>query len=374
MKIGILTITDGANYGNRLQNFALQEFLKEMDLEVKTIRRSTTRDIKGYRKGVFLFKEYIKKILGITNTSFYARERKRRFESFNNTYISFSEVCLSDNKAPETLKDDFDYFICGSDQIWNAHFDIVSCDISNYLASFANPTQRIAFAASFGTNKVALGYEDIFKEELKKFKAIAVREDAGAKIVEELIGEKDVQVVLDPTLLIEKQKWINIEKKPNYVEDEKFILTYFLSWKTPNMNQYIYDLAFNDNLRVISLDIEFLTDDMIINRDMFQTTPAEFVWLIHHATYVLTDSFHASVFAIIFERPFLVFDRVADEKNNDMGSRIDTLLEKFQLRECRDNIENPTKYPKKQDYTNGYKQIEKERDIAKKFLEEALSE
>ena len=158
-KVGILTITDGANYGNRLQNYAMQAFLTSLDLDVETIQRETPRDKHGIVLLKHLAKQYIKRLIGRKNTDFALRERKRKFSEFNRTYIRFSNTCLSNNQAPEDLKNQYDYFICGSDQIWNANFDVVKCDIKNHLAAFAYPHQRIAFAASFGTNSIAPGFE-----------------------------------------------------------------------------------------------------------------------------------------------------------------------------------------------------------------------
>lgn len=374
MKIGILTITDGANYGNRLQNYAMQELIESLGYEVETIRRLTYRDRTKTDEVKITIKDTIKRFIGKKNTEFSARKRKNRFNEFNKRYIKYSDFCISNNNAPSELNDYYDYFVCGSDQIWNAHFDVVKCDIKNHLAAFADSTKRIAFAASFGTTDVAVGYKKVFEDELKKFKAIAVREDAGRKIVKDLTGRDDVAVVLDPTLLIDRDKWISIEKQPKYIKDEKYIVTYFLGGRSEKINLYIENLSAKNGLKVINLDIEFLRDSQISNGDIFCTTPDEFVWLIHHAECVLTDSFHASVFSIIFEKPFLVFERIAAEKDNDMGSRIDTLLGKFRLNDCKDDIENPTKVPLNHDYSEGYKQLEKERKKAMFFLKKKLLE
>ena len=372
-KAGILTITDGANYGNRLQNYAMQELLSSLDLEAETIRRETPRDKHGIILVKYLVKQYIKRLIGRKNTDFALRERKRKFSEFNRTYIRFSNTCLSNNQAPEDLKNQYDYFICGSDQIWNANFDVVKCDIKNHLAAFAYPCQRISFAASFGTSRIASGFEDIFKNELSKFKAIAVREDAGKKIVDSLTG-KNATVVLDPTLLLNKKEWIMIEKKPEYIHGEKYIVTYFLGGRNQRIQSFLQYIAQKENFRIINLEMEFIHDGMIEDRDIFLTAPDEFIWLIHHAECVLTDSFHASAFSVIFKKSFLVYQRIAAEKGNDMSSRIDTLLSKFNLLECRDNIDSPTKLPFKPDYSNVDSQLEIERKKAIDFLKKALED
>ena len=372
MKIAIITITDGANYGNRLQNFAMQELLKSLGNNVETIQRKTKRDIKGIEKSKYYIKEYVKKFLGKKNTSFYRRKRTENFNEFNEKYIVFSEEILSENTAPVDFWENYDYFVCGSDQIWNTSFEIITCDVKNYLASFAKPSQRIAFAASFGTNHVNSKYIELFSEELKKFKSIAVREDVGKTIVENLTGRKDVQVVLDPTLLLKKEQWEKIEEKPSYIGNKKFAVTYFLGGINKEMNQYIDEMAHESHAEVINLDIEFLLDSNILNKDFFETSPSEFIWLIHHAEFVLTDSFHAAVFSVIFRRPFLVFERLATEENNDMSSRIATLLERFDLTDCRDEVSHPTKKPRSYDCFKIDEILQNEHEKAIEFLTKAL--
>lgn len=372
MKVGIITITDGANYGNRLQNYAVQQLVKSLGVDAETIRRSTKRDLSTIQKCIFLVKEIIKKIIGKKNTHFCFRKRKKRFCKFNKERIAFSNLTLKNNKAPKGICSKYDYFLCGSDQIWNANFEIVSSDIMNHLASFAEPNQRIAFAASFGTDRVAPEYENIFKKELCKFKAIAVREEAGKRIVDELTMTNRSIVVLDPTLLIGEQEWLNLEKKPSYLEAGEYVLTYFLGKKNALLEKKIDEIAKSSKLNVINLGIEFLTDDRIVNLDHFCTSPDEFVWLIHNATYVLTDSYHASIFSIIFNRPFLCYDRTMNKKGNEMNSRIDTLLSRFNLEYCKDDIENPQKFPRCKDYSGIYSILNDERDKAISFLREAL--
>lgn len=374
MKIGIITITEGANYGNRLQNYAMQELLKSLGYECETIKRITLRDVKGVQLTKQVFKECVKVLLRRKNTHFSYRRRKKRFEVFNKKYICFSCFSTENNEAPSGLKENYDYFLCGSDQIWNAKFAVVNCDLKNHLASFADPSQRVAFAASFGTNSIAPGYEDVFKEELDKFKAIAVREEAGKKIVDNLLEKDNTEVVLDPTLLIDRKQWINIEKKPKYIGDEKFAVTYFLGGRSDKIQEHINVLADKNGIKTINLESEVLEDKDITDNSIFETDPAEFVWLIHHAEYILTDSFHACAFSVVFEKPFVVFERVAVEKNNNMGSRIDTLLSKFNLDDCRDDLESPTRIPAVHDYTEGYKQLEIERKKAIDFLKKALED
>ena len=218
MKVAIITITDGQNYGNRLQNYALQEVLKSLGMDVLTVKRKNFHDKK---KLLRIVKRTIKCILGKS----YGRPRlirKKNFDEFSSTYIQFDSAVLQNNKSPRNIKNRFNYFIVGSDQVWNAGFRIIREDLLNYLASFADPGQRISYAASFGTNTIATDYEKVFREELSKFKAISVREESALDILKSL-GLQGT-VVLDPTMLLSAEQWLAISKKPKYSVDNPYVL------------------------------------------------------------------------------------------------------------------------------------------------------
>lgn len=375
MRIGILTITDGQNYGNRLQNYALQTLLEELSFDVETLLFRTQRD--GYRKYLvyqnfaWLIKKILKKQSGKHKI---ARLRKLKFDSFNNNYIKFSKFIISDKKIPRSVADAYEYFVCGSDQIWNPRIAIVNENIKCHLACFARPKQRIAYAASFGINSIPDTSIKLFKDELLKFKAIGVREKQGEIIIANCCGRKDVQTVLDPTMMLTNEAWLRIAKKPNYITSSKpkFIVTYFLSEESNILKNYIEAVSNKHNADVIRLNIEFLLDEKIDNKEYFCTSPDEFIWLIANSECVLTDSFHATVFSLIFHKPFCVFERKATEKGNNMESRIDTLLGYFGLECMKGDINNPKKTPQPYDgnMVDDILKIKRAESIA--FLKKAL--
>lgn len=180
---------------------------------------------------------------------------------------------------------------------------------------------------------------------MSKFKAIGVREVSAINIIKQNTGRDDAKVVLDPTMLLTRDDWIKIEKKPRYIENESFFVTYFLGGRSEKIDKYIKKLEIKYNCKSINLDIEFKSDSQIENKDYFITSPDEFIWLIHNAKCILTDSFHATVFSILFHKPFYVFGRKTKEKNNNMETRIDTLLSCFGLQNCMGDIENPNCLP-----------------------------
>lgn len=372
MKVGILTITDGANYGNRLQNYAMQVLLEQIGITAITLTRKTKRDLSRMDKFKDDAKQLVKIAIGKKNTSIAYKKRKKRFDTFNEHYIKFSEEVLQKNIAPKGLEDRFDYFICGSDQVWNTKFPIISDDIQNYLASFARPRQKIAYAASFGTDDISPEYKGYFEAQLRTFKAIGVRENSGAEIVKNICNREDVTVVLDPTMMITVDEWMKIAKKPSYIEGEKFVLTYFLGGREKKLSDYIKNICIKYDAEDINLDVEFLTDDKISRTDVFCTSPNEFIWLIANAECVLTDSFHACVFSILFQKPFAVFQRRSNEKGNNMGSRIDTLLGRFDLMRYCGDIQQPDVIPSTYDFLHVKSVLNKERLESLNFLYSSL--
>ena len=372
MKVAILTITDGTNYGNRLQNYALQEVLKELGIEVETIRRKTFHDLSIKVKIINNIKHLIKTLIRSNNTYWGNRNRINKFNDFNQKYIKFNKTVLHDNISPKGFSSQFDYFVCGSDQIWNTNFRIVREDLLNHLAAFAKPCQRIAYAASFGTNSIPKLYVDAFQDNIPLFKAIGVRESSGIDIIQNLCDRNDVQVVLDPTLLLSCDKWSKIAKKPQYMNTQKYILTYFLGGRTESVLERINELSKRTGFISINLDKEGLSDSKIENKNVYATAPDEFLWLIKNAELVLTDSFHACVFSILFHKSFIPYKRKTMEKDNKMEGRLQTLFHKLGVNPVIDNVDDSHEMPMNYDVGVVENKLEKEREKSIFFLKTAL--
>lgn len=367
MTTAIITIAYGENYGNRLQNYALQETLKGLGLETVTVRHQLKMGETGFRKILRHIKNTVKIILGKP----YGKSRRlrvKRFRVFNSKNIVYSKEVLGNNAASESLDNRYDYYIVGSDQVWNTEFGDISSNINNFLASFTDGSKRIAYAASFGQNYIPQQYKRLFEKELPKFKAISVREASGVPLVESCGAE--AEVVLDPTMMLTTKSWDKLSKKPKYVDDSAFIVTYFLGGRSETIEAYITQVA--NGRKIYNLESEQLSDEKIKNLDIYLTTPDEFVWLFAHADCILTDSFHGTVFSILYHRPFMVFDRIVNGKKSGMESRIDTLLSTFHLEQCRGNIDNPCGEPVDGDWDEVEKILATERDKSINFLKKAL--
>ena len=319
MKVAIITINDNNNYGNRLQNYALQQFLlKKLKINlVDTIWYSSIYNYK-LKSDIFTWKMWLKYLINWKNIRKHLKEyyvedviRMYNISKFTKKFKTSFNFRMENN-----LNNEYDYFIVGSDQVWNPYFWSKRDNEANIrFLKFAPKEKRIAYAASIAIPEIPKDKEQFFKDSLNEMKAISMREKAGANLVEDLIG-KEVPVVVDPTILLSKEEWQKIEMVPEWYNGEKYMLTYFLG---PSLK--IENLAKKNDWKIYNLmDIN--------NLDLYTSRVEEFIYLINHAQLVVTDSFHASVFSILMNTPFLVINR--QNKNwSDMTSRIDTLMELF---------------------------------------------
>lgn len=250
-------------------------------------------------------------------------------------------------------------FLYGSDQVWNPNFGRLK-DVD--LLKIAKPEQRVAFSASFGIEKLPKQEEEKLKRELQNFKANSVREERGKKLIEELVQRKDVEVLVDPTMLLTAEQWSGLAKKPENIKADKYILTYFLGEISEKRKKEIERIAKENHCQII--------DILDKNAPIYQTGPSEFLYLEKNAFLICTNSFHSSVFAILFHRPFVVFDR--EDSNIKMNSRLDTLLKKFDLQDAwyQNRI---TESQLKVDDQKIDGRLEEERKKAKKFIDKVLS-
>lgn len=344
MKVGIFTIYDNWNYGNRLQNYALQEVLKKLGCDVVTLKNIPYLN----DKKKFLLR-YLK---------YYVIDRKKEsvpkqsFIDFNK-FINFSSKYVTPLNI-NRLK--LDKYVVGSDQVWNPNFfrlrdlDMLSCIDNN---------KKIAYAASFGVSKLDEQSSDKVKKNfsINKFKNISVREEKAKQIIEDLTNRDDIEVLVDPTLLLSSTEWDKVLKKPKNLNADKYIFTYFLGNLSDDKKKEIERIAFENNCEII--------DILDKNSKYYECGPSEFLYLEKNAFLICTDSFHSSVFSIIYNRPFVVFER--DDKEEKMNSRIDTLIKKFMLenRKFEGKISDSNL---NHDYTFAYEILEKEREKSKKFL------
>lgn len=356
--LAIVTMSYGNNYGNKLQNYAMQVIYESMGFSVETIR---LKPCVCYSEGI---KEKFNNIGGKIQRKIQRivykkniNNRKEVFEKFNNERLFLSEKIYAMNDYHSLNDEKYKIYSVGSDQVWNTYFDEFT---SVYLLDcLDNKKTRISYAASLGCDSINPLYKEKFKEELKKFKCISVREEEGKKVLEKFPGIT-AKVVLDPTLLLSQNDWDKFIGTNELKEKNKYILTYFLGKMEPKMKRTISQYAKKNKLKIINLND--------IATSYYYAGPVEFVNLIKNAQIIFTDSFHACCFSIIYEKTFWVVSRNSVKKN--MNSRINTLLKRFGLEERWWNETVDLK--KIPDYNVAYEKLQNLRKDSYEFLEKAI--
>lgn len=363
-KVGVITIYDLLNYGNRLQNYAVHRILEDMGTYPETLvideigKKELLRRLL-HQEPIFNWNTRQESESFINSLDEMNRKKYDNFKAFTNHYISINKMKII-GTISKKIDDRYRFFIAGSDQIWNCTTGQAA---SWEFLEFATSQKCISYAASFGINHIPDRYRKKIRKGLNHIAHISVREQAGAKIVTELTG-RNVEVLIDPTMMIDASDWLKIALKPKKIDcDKPYILTYFLGDCSEQAENDLNRYAAMHDLVVYNL-LDYAQPDL------FVSGPSEFVYLISHAKLVMTDSFHACVFSFLFRKPFLVYNRVSSKGN--MISRIETLLKKFHLeRKYVDSGLDNDLF--EADYTEGYNQLEVERKKAMDFLKKSMN-
>lgn len=344
-KCGVITLFGEYNFGNRLQNYAVQEVLKRFNLDVETIKYIGLNDDVASEKNDI------------------HRNRLAKFKKFNENIKFAKDIIYKEYDVPEDFSDNFDYIIMGSDQIWNFTFDTIFSDKA--FGAFAPKHKKISFSASFGVNYVpeeGSKLHKMCKEKIEDIRAISVREEAGKDIIEKLTGRTDVEVLIDPTMMLEQEEWEKVMKKPENLKTDKFIVKSFLGNSSDSSWKEICRIAEENDCEIIDISDK--------ESPYYDMGPAEFLYLEKNAFLVATDSFHACVFSILFSTPFIVFKR-DDNKLESMHSRIETLLKTYKM-ENRIFDKKIDETILDNDYTQAHEILEKERAKVDEFLKKSL--
>ena len=332
-RVGIVTIIDYYNYGNRLQNYAVSYlFNNRLGCKAVTLEGSTSRRVEGS------ILRYVKEQLALQLCRIPDVAEKKlspkmirwyNFSEWSSRWIPRRHV-YSCEKLPKELNMQYDFFVSGSDQIWN--YRIKDLRLEDYFLTFADDVKKNSISASFGVNEIPDKYRSYYSDNLSKFSKISVREESGAHIVKDLIG-KDVPVLIDPVMMLSQDEWIHVEKKPRVDISKPYILEYYLGEKIAAINEWaeengyeVYDLMKKNEAK------------------LYSAGPGEFISLVRHASFICSDSFHCIAFAILFSRPFVVYERQG--KEDYMLSRLETLLRKFGLENRWSWLLTPDEYLK----------------------------
>lgn len=362
MKISIITLHRLFNYGSVLQTYATQKIFENAGYEAEVIdyitpQRTNKRLFFGvpndFNSGSLF------KILYLSAKFFSVLLKKLTFGSFLNKYVHLTSEKYIDAKDLDANPPKADIYVTGSDQVWNSVYN-EGIDRGFFLDFLPEDATRIAFVSSFGKNKLDDNEISITKKYLDRYKAISVREDSAKKIVEDLGISNCVQLI-DPTLQVSKNEWLEIASKR--LVKEPYLILMLLYNEDNNATKYARKIADEKRLKLVKICWDMKkpkeVDEMFTHR-----TPSDFLSLFAYADFVVTNSFHGLAFSVNFERQFIVVPR------NEFNSRIESLLRVTGLENRMISNEDDLKkqFKMKIDYSNVNKRLEQEREKAKKFI------
>ena len=370
--IGIITIHKINNYGSVLQAYALQKVCIELGYNVEIIDYDFPNNFHRNNKYATVSdtQPTEPKIIKALFAKSLVKQHKG-IRSFVEKYQNLSSKKYNQVEDFTSNPPSYDVYITGSDQLWSPKH--CNGDPAFMLSFAPDNALKISYAASIGSNAIPKELKKAYVELLNRYKHISVRENSGADVIRNLIG-KDATVVLDPTLLLNKDEWNNIATSKRLVK-KKYILCYFLNY-TFNAFPYVDELA---------KEIQKQTGYEIVRvarpphklsfantKYKIDASPEEFLALIRDAEIVLTTSFHGTAFAVNYGRP--VFTVVQDRNASD--SRQISLMQNLGLDKQVLSIKD--KFPL---VSEAYYDVDKEqvvlnqlRSESKQYLENALKD
>lgn len=381
-KVGLVTCYFKNNYGSMLQAYATKKFLDNNQIENETINIDYNKDFKKGKREYYLTQitnfKFIKNKSGMIKLKFQKKLNKelgkniairnRKYKEFrreinlsrsNNNYIDLT------NQAKELYTD----VVVGSDQLWLPVNVVSDYYTLNWVPDDIN---KVSYSTSFGFSSIPKKYNEMYKKFLSRINHLSTREESGVKIIKD-ITNKDAKLVCDPTILLTKEEWQKeIKNEPIY--KEKYILCYFLGNNIEH-RKFAERLKEKAGYKIVSLnhsDEYVKYSDTFCDYSPFDVGPKEWINLIENAEYICTDSFHGTVFSILFNKKFFDFRRHNNKSKVSTNSRIDSLLDvagisKERILTGTEDIDEVLKY--KIDYDKVNKNIDKFRkDSGKWFL------
>lgn len=364
-KVAIITFSRGLSYGAMLQAFALKKTIEKFNCKCDVINYGTLGDTQRFiltkKKNLFI-KYLLIDLLSIPSEDI----RRKKFKNFMRRDIGITKKHYSNQKELQLLNKEYDYFVAGSDQIWNPFLN--QKDLT-YLLDFVEPGKiKIAYAPSFGITALPNDIKADYEKYIKKFDYLSVREVAGQKIIDNLLNVS-AKVVLDPTFLISADDWSHLSLPPQNEKD--YILCFTLGSDRPKkIDGFLNKLSNKTKYEIISVG-GFGYIKTGNEKVLYSIGPRELLGLIKNAKIVITNSFHGTVFSIIFKKQFYTF---MNDNMENVNTRLEELSNKFDLRgnilyPGESGIENSEKFI---DYERVHLKLDEEIKNSLAFLEQSL--
>ncbi len=384
MKIGLVCNYYIYNYGSVLQSYALQQFVCNTGREVEVINY---HDIANRAQKVeILLKLKLKDLLNINkivsklnmkremkcDESYFhiVSERKKSYDEFVTKHFFLSKKCDSISEV-QGVCDEYHTILLSSDQLWGPA-DL----IRDYhtLRQFPKGKKRVAYATSFGVANLPTFLNAVVCDFIPQIECVSVREKSGQNIIKKICG-RDVPVVVDPTMLLSKEQWKMVFSENRIIKD-RYVFCYFLGENKKHI-QAVKKFCDEKKLKLVSiLHPENYNTKEYRFADIYPdgVGPAEFLNLIYNAEYVVSDSFHASVFSSIFNKKFMVFDRYSSASGESRNTRIENLLNMLELTDRHFTYQNTLSslMDKEIDWCLVSRRLEQSRKYSIEYLENSL--
>ena len=333
MKIGIMTFWwSNDNYGQLLQCYALQKYLRDAGHDAFLIRYKNEEKSPLWRRllkalnPVLLYK-YIKHLFHSEKVKKEQVCNNRHFDEFRKKYIRQSESLYTTYSQLKENPPEADIYIVGSDQVWNFSFVTTKNSIIHaYMLDFGSEsTKRMSYAASWSMHSLSQKLINEIKPLLQKFSYVSVREEHGVELCRQC-GYERAEHVCDPTLLLEADIYRKLYQSENVqTQEQKYLFLYMLNNQCNFDIQRVYDFAADRQLKVV-----YVTGNGVLDKreKCFATIP-EWLSLVDNAEYVVTNSFHCCVFSSLFGKKFGVVKLKG--KYAGMNTRMESLFNQLKI-------------------------------------------
>ena len=343
MKVALAINYDYHDYGGMLQAFATQRFLEKQGIDSDAINFDNVKGDISRRKWKYFLSNMMdisivkeksrlieKKIRQKTNARLKAQmaERDNAFDKFCTSHFKVSRPFDSWDDMAESSQKEYDAVIVGSDQLWLPSNVMADYYTLNWVPE---KVKKIAYATSFGIGNIPQKYKEMYRQYLTRIDYLSARETSGQEIISELT-DRSVPLVNDPALLLDANGWDEVIKDKPIIND-KYIFCYFMG-DNPEQRDFVKRLAKEKGLKIVALlhlDQFIETDEHYADYTPWNISPADFVNLVKYAEYVCTDSFHGTVFSIIYSRNFFTFKRFNKKASLSTNTRITSLLTRIGL-------------------------------------------
>lgn len=360
MRVGLLSFPNSYSHGAALQMYALYRTVEELGYNPEIINYCNpymkNRLFDNDRKSPLK-----RKAKNLAAKMIHLR-RERGFRSFEKRMKFYPAATVGQSAQLKAISNRYDKMICGSDQVWNP--DITGCDLNYFFAFCADNDKKVSYAPSFGVEQLSPEYAEKVAAELRKFYRLSVRECQGYHLIQQISGLAP-EIVLDPTLLHTAEQWYADETEVSQAKGD--YIFYYTILDSPTLKRFCGELSEKTGYRILAYGSNTLKK--LMGKDpecICDILPQEWLYLIHHAKYVVTNSFHGTAFSINMRKNFYV------EYSSRTNSRLENIIDLCRLQNRVTGRTTTDDFRHNIDYSAAEAVLSREREKSMDYLRGAL--